>query len=111
MEKDKFKERLKKSIDKLFESIDELDSRKGEFSEKAKEKYHEVMAEIKQVETNIEAWHQRMQRNNDPEWEETRNSFKNSANSFKVAFENLINYLKKSPSSSNKDDDDPDYVI
>lgn len=110
MEKDNLKARIKKSIDDLFASIEELDSRKGEYKGKFKDKYNEIMAEIKLLEAKVEARHRRVQRNEDPDWEEARNSFRRSAESFKEAFENLIAYLRKSPPPEDKDDG-PDYVI
>ncbi len=110
MEKDKFRERIKKSIDELFASIDELDSRKGELKDKSKAKYNEIMAEIKQLEAVIEAKHQRVQNTDDKNWEEAKKAFRQSAVSFREAFENLASYLKKSPSSQEKDKG-PDYEI
>ena len=110
MEKDKLRERIKKSIDDLFASIDELDSRKGELREKSKAKYNEIMAEIKQLETVLESRHRRVQGSEDPHWEETKKAFKKSAEAFREAFENLAAYLRKSPPPPARDKD-PDYTI
>lgn len=110
MEKDKFRDRIKKSIDELFASIDELDSRKEELKDKTKAKYHEVMAEIKQLEAVLEARHQRVQHADDRNWEEAKKAFKQSAASFREAFENLATYLKKSPPPPEKEKG-PDYEI
>ncbi len=110
MEKDKFRDRLKKSIDDLFASIDELDSRKGELKDKTIAKYEEIMAEIKQLEAVLEARHHRAQNTDDKNWEEAKRAFKRSAVSFREAFENLATYLKKSPSSGEKDKG-PEYEI
>lgn len=110
MEKDKFRERIKKSIDDLFASIDELDSRKGELKEKTKAKYNEIMAEIKQLEAILEARHRRVQDTEDPDWEEAKKAFKKSAVAFREAFENLASYLKKSPPPPGNDKG-PDYTI
>lgn len=110
MEKDKFKERIKRSIDDLFASIDELDSKKGELKDRTKAKYTEIMAEIKQLEAVLEAKHRRAQKTDDPNWEEAKKAFKKSAEAFREAFENLASYLKKSPPPEGKDKD-PDYTI
>lgn len=110
MEKDKFRDRIKKSIDELFASIDELDSRKYELKDKTKAKYNEIMAEIKQLEAVLEARQHRAQTTEDKNWEEAKRAFKQSALSFREAFENLASYLKKSPPPSEKDKG-PDYEI
>ena|SRR5690606_17344378 len=110
MGKDKFKEQIKKGIDDLFASIDELDSRKDEYKGKLKDKYNDIMSEIKLLEAKVEARHRRMQQNDDPDWEEARNAFRRSAESFKEAFENLVAFLRKSPPPGDKNDDQ-DYVI
>ncbi len=110
MEKDKFRARIKKSIDDLFASIDELDSKKDELKDKTKAKYNEIMAEIKQLEASLEATHRRMQSADDSNWEEAKKAFKKSAESFREAFENLAAYLKKSPPPPGNDKS-PDYEI
>lgn len=110
MEKDKFKDRIKKSIDDLFAYIDEMDSKKGELKDKTKAKYNEIMAEIKQLETALEARSRRVQDTEDPNWEEVKKAFKKSAESFREAFENLASYLKKSSPPPGKDKDN-DYSI
>ncbi len=105
MEKDKFRDRIKKSIDDLFASIDELDSKKDELKDKAKVKYNEIIAQIKQLEASLEAKNRRIQSSDDPDWEEAKKAFKKSAESFRQAFENLATYLKKSPPPPGKDKD------
>jgi SMC interacting uncharacterized protein involved in chromosome segregation len=110
MEKDTFRERIKKSIDELFASIDELDSKKDELKDKTKAKYSEIMAEVKKLESVLEARHRRAQEADDPNWEEAKKAFKQSAKSFREAFENLASYLKKSPPPP-EEEKRPDYEI
>jgi predicted RNA-binding protein (virulence factor B family) len=97
MEREKFSERLKKSIDELFATINDLDSKKDELKKKSKVKYNEIMASIKKIEAELEQKNRQMELSDDPRWEEAKNQFTKSAHSFRQALEQLVSFLK-SPS-------------
>ena len=81
MEKEKIRDRIKKSIDDLFASINELDSKKDELKDNVKTKYNEIMAQIKQLEASLEAKNRRIHSADDQNWEDVKNAFKKSAES------------------------------
>ncbi|HZH73299.1 MAG TPA: hypothetical protein VFD91_12455 [Mariniphaga sp.] len=110
MEKDKIRDRIKKSIDDLFAAIDDLDSRKDEVKGKSKEKFQEILAEIKRLESILENKSRQAREGDDPSWEEAKRSFKQSAHSFREALENLIAFLRKDPPEKNNDQR-PEYEI
>lgn len=103
MEKDKVRDRLKKSIDELFAAIDDLDSRKDELKGKTKVKFQEILAEIKRIESILESKSRQARQGDDPSWAEAKRSFKQSAQSFREALENLVTFLRKEPPENNKD--------
>ena len=103
MEKDKFRDRIKKSIDELFASIDELDSRKDELKDRTREKYDEIMAEIKKLEAILESKSRKAREGQDPNWDEAKRAFKKSAVAFRDALDNLASFLRGSPSAPDKD--------
>lgn len=104
MEKEQFRERIKKSIDELFEAFDELDARKDELREKSKAKYNEIMNEIKDWETTFESKRRQAKDGNDPRWEEAKQAFGRSARAFRDAMENLASFLRNSPPSSGEEE-------
>ena len=110
MEKDKYRERIKRSIDELFATIDDLDSKRGDVLEKAKLKYNEIMAQIKQLEASLEKKSRQAREGEEPGWEEAKKAFRNSALSFREAMENLISFIRKSSPPTGKNQG-PDYEI
>jgi hypothetical protein len=104
MNKEKFREEAKKGIDELFDQIEELISKKVELKEKSKAKYNKIMAEIKQIEADLEAKYKRWEESGDNKWTEAKEAFSKSAESFREAFKHLASLFKSSPPSDKKDD-------
>jgi hypothetical protein len=100
MEKDNIRERIKKSIDELFDAIDKLDSRKDEMKDKSKAKFNEILNEIKEWESRIEYKHIHSEGTEDKSWEEAKQAFGRSVQAFREALENLASYLRKTPPPS-----------
>jgi uncharacterized coiled-coil DUF342 family protein len=97
MEKETFRERLKKGIDELSAAISDLDTKKDELKEKSKAKYNEIMASIKKIEAELELKNRQLELSDDPRWEEAKKQFTKSAHSFRQALEHLVSLLKSPP--------------
>ncbi len=97
MEKEDIRDRMKKSIDELFEAINRLDARKDELKDKSKAKFEEILAEIKDWELKMESKHRQAQDGGDKSWEEAKQAFGKSAHAFREAVENLASFLRNTP--------------
>lgn len=97
MDKEQFRDRIKKSIDELFEVFDELDARKDELKEKSRARYNEIINEMKDWESKFESKQRQAKEGGDPHWEEAKQAFARSAGAFRDAMENLASFLRNSP--------------
>jgi len=68
------------------------------------------LSQVKEVEARLEAKSQQAKQGHEPGWDEAKRNFNQSLNSFREAMENLIAFIKKSPSEKKKDQD-PEYHI
>jgi hypothetical protein len=100
MEKENIRDRMKKSIDELFDAINKLDARKDELKDKSKAKFDEILAEIKEWESKIESKHRHAQDGGDKTWDEAKQAFGRSAHAFREALENLASFLRNTPPPS-----------
>jgi hypothetical protein len=100
MEKENIRDRMKKSIDELFDAINRLDSRKDELKDKSKAKFDEILSEIKDWESKFEAKHRQSHEGGDKSWDEAKQAFGRSAHAFREAVENLASFLRNTPPPS-----------
>ncbi len=94
MDKNEFKEKAKRSIDDLFDKIEELDSKKEKASEKMKAEYNENIANIKVMRADLLEKYKALEHASAENWEEKKAVFNSSMESLKEGFSKLANIFK-----------------
>lgn len=94
MEKDKYREKAKKSIDDIFAKIDELEAKKDKADKNAKEKYNQRIEELKAKRNELKENYNELVRASDAQWETAKSNFSESADYFKKGFAELGELFK-----------------
>jgi hypothetical protein len=95
MERTVIKEKAKQTIDEIFLKLDELEAKKDQVLQDAKEEYQEVLAELKKKREALEFKYHEMLHATEENWEEVKTTFTASAESFKEGFTILGSLFKK----------------
>jgi len=94
MDRKTFKEKAKKSIDDLFARIDDLDLKKEKFQGEAKFKYDEKITQLKTKRAELQQKFQNMKDASPEKWEEAKEAFNKSLDSFKAGLSKLGELFK-----------------
>lgn len=94
MDRNTFKEKAKKSIDNLFAKIDQLEQKREKFQGDAKVKYEEKIAQLKIKRAELQQKYQNMKNASPEKWEEAKEAFNKSLDSFKAGLSKLGELFK-----------------
>lgn len=94
MDKQKYKENAKKSIDEIFAKIDELEKKTESFKEKSKAEYEKNIAELKAKRAELQAKYKALENASDDKWEEVKSAFSSASDSFKEGFSKITSLFK-----------------
>lgn len=95
MEKKEKKEKAKKVIDDIFARIEELENKKNKVNEESREKYHEIINNLKNKKDDLVTKFDALQTATDDKLEEAGRVFSESAESFKEGFSKLSSLFKE----------------
>jgi phage shock protein A len=94
MDKNKFKEEAKQSIDLLFAKIDELESKKDKAEASVKADIENKISELKKKKDDLQARYRSLKDTSDEKWEQAKNAFDSSMDSFKEGISKLTGIFK-----------------
>jgi len=94
MDKETYKAKAKKSIDDIFNKIDELEASKDQAQEGAKQKYTEKIEELKEKRNDLQLKYNELVNATEEKWETAKTKFSESADYFKKGFAELGNIFK-----------------
>lgn len=94
MDRNTFKEKAKKSIDNLFAKIDQLEQKREKFQGDTKVKYEEKIAQLKIKRAELQQKYQNMKNASPEKWEEAKEAFNKSLDSFKAGLSKLGELFK-----------------
>lgn len=94
MEREKFKEKAKKSIDDIFAKIEELEAKKDSAQENLKGKYNELIEDLKAKKNDLQLKYNALELSSDEKWTEAKENFSRSAEFFKEGFSKLFSLFK-----------------
>jgi hypothetical protein len=94
MDKEKFKNKAKDSIDEIFAKIDELEVKKDKAIGEAKIEYEEKLAELKTKKIELQAKYDKLVEATEENWEEVKVAFSSASESFKEGFSKIASLFK-----------------
>ncbi len=94
MERNDFKEKAKKGIDEIFSKIEMLESKIEKTNEKIRPEYEKSLAEIKLRKAELELKYDSLINASDAKWEEAKDAFTSSLESFKEGFTKLASVFR-----------------
>ncbi len=93
MDKEDFKNKAKKSIDDIFEKINELEAKQDKVKEHIKAEYEEKLNILKTKKKELQAKHEELFNASDEKWDEVKSTFSSAADSFKEGFSKIASLL------------------
>ncbi len=102
MDREKFKEEAKKTIDELFEKIEGLEAKKDEYVDKARAEYEEKLALLKNRRKELQTKLDQLTDAADDKWDEFKDTFSSAAESFKEGFARLGSFFSKGSNPDEK---------
>src|SRR6056297_3002335 len=94
MEKEKFKQDAKKTVDDIFNKIEELEQKRNHVSDKMKAKYDEQIAALKVKYADMEKDYQELERASGQAWNDAKRKFSESADYFKAGLTTIAQIFK-----------------
>ncbi|ALO16445.1 hypothetical protein L21SP5_02825 [Salinivirga cyanobacteriivorans] len=94
MDKETYKAKAKKSIDDIFNKIDELEAKKHKAQESAKQKYNEKIEDLKARKQELQEKYDELTNATEERWEIAKTKFSESADYFNKGFAELGNIFK-----------------
>ncbi len=94
MDKETYKAKAKKSIDDIFAKIDELETKKSEAQQGAKEKYTEKITELKAKKNDLQLKYDELVNATEERWETAKTKFSESTDYFKRGIAELGEIFK-----------------
>ena len=95
MDKESFKNKAKNSIDEIFAKIEDLEIKKNEAKADVKETYEKKLAELKSKKSELQKRYDDLLHASEDKWEEVKNAFTSSSESFKEGFSKIASLFKK----------------
>ncbi|WP_439185437.1 hypothetical protein [Carboxylicivirga taeanensis] len=95
MDKETFKENAKKSIDDIFDKIDELEAKKANTTAETKAAYNKKIAELKSKKDDLKIKYDELLNTTGANWDEAKKSFSESADLFKKGIQELTSLFHK----------------
>ena len=89
MNREDYRIKAKKSIDKVFRRLDEYESDVKKMSESVRQQFEENVNEMKRQKLVLQEKYHQMAHASEERWEETRKGFNDSMLSFKEGFEKI----------------------
>lgn len=103
MDKQEFKTKANRVIDKLFKKIEELDEKKDHVEDEMKEEYYEKIEALKEKRDHLKAKLDALEDVGEEKWDDIKDAFTSASKSFKVGLKKLGAIFD--------DDDDDDEVL
>jgi hypothetical protein len=94
MDREKFKNKAKESIDEIFAKIDELEAKKEKAIGDAKAEYEEKFAALKAKKDELQVKYDKLVESSEENWEEVKEAFSSAADSFKDGFSKIASLFK-----------------
>ncbi len=94
MDREKFKQEAKQSIDKIFAKIDELEAKKERAKAGSVEEYDKVLANLKVKRDALVAQYDKLADISEEKWEEAKSAFSAASESFKEGFTIISSLFK-----------------
>ncbi len=94
MDKEKFKNSAKQSIDEIFATIDELEAKKNKAVGDVKAEYEARIAELKMKKNELQVKYNKLVDSTEENWEEVKDAFSSAADSFKEGFSKIASLFK-----------------
>jgi uncharacterized protein YdcH (DUF465 family) len=94
MDREKFQSKAKKTIDEIFDKIEELEVKKNKAVGKTKAGYEENIAELKVKKLELQARYDKLAEATEENWEEVKEAFSSALDSFKEGFSKIASLFK-----------------
>ena len=94
MDREKFKNQAKKSIDEIFAKIDILEAKKEKAVGEVKAEYEKRIIELKAKKIELLAKYNKLVSASEENWEEVKNAFSSASESFKEGFSKIASLFK-----------------
>lgn len=89
MERNEYRENVKKAIDEIFDQIEALRAKADNASDKVREEYNEKIKELEMLRNQMESKLDELAHAADNKWEEVKDTVNSSLESFKEGFKKL----------------------
>ncbi|MFP4664470.1 MAG: hypothetical protein ACLFM1_08580 [Bacteroidales bacterium] len=89
MQKEKYKIQAKKTIDEIFNQIEELERKQKNVSDKTRAKYERQIAELKSKTADLKENYKKMETERDEKWHKAKRKFSESAEYIKEGLNKL----------------------
>ncbi|HNS11090.1 MAG TPA: hypothetical protein PKM97_00645 [Bacteroidia bacterium] len=93
MDTNTFKENAKKTIDKIFMQIDELEAKKDLAKAKAKVEYTELINNLKSKKFELQEKYKNLEKSSEEKWDSASKDFSKSAEFFKEGISKVASML------------------
>ncbi len=102
MEKEKFKQNAKKTIDDIFNKIEELEQKRNHVSDRVKAKYDEQIAALKAKYADMEKDYQELESTSGQAWNDAKQKFSESADYFKAGLTTIAQIFNDNDKRADK---------
>ncbi|MFO7879728.1 MAG: hypothetical protein R6V52_06810 [Bacteroidales bacterium] len=89
MQKEKYKLQAKKTIDEIFDQIEELEQKQKNVSDKTRVKYEEQIADLKSKIADLKENYKKLETEGDEKWHKAKQKFSESAEYIKEGLNKL----------------------
>jgi len=89
MERNEYRENVKKTIDEIFDQIEVLKAKADNASEKVKQEYNEKIKELELLRNQMESKLDELANTAENKWDEVKETVNSSLESFKEGFKKL----------------------
>lgn len=89
MERNEYRENVKKTIDEIFDQIEALRAKADNASDKVRQEYYEKIKELEMLRNQMESKLDELSRAADSKWDDVKETLNSSLVSFKEGFKKL----------------------
>ncbi len=94
MERNEYRENVKKAIDEIFDQIEVLKTKADNASEEVKQEYHQKIKELELLRDQMENKLQEIANAADDKWDDVKKTVNSSFESFREGFQKLGDLFK-----------------
>lgn len=94
MEREEFRKKAEKSLNLIFDKIDELEAKKAKAKESVKAEYEEKLALLRSQKANLQEKYDKLKDASDEKWQEVKEGFGNAAEVINKGVSDLLSRFK-----------------